>query len=466
MEDIKILEKYSKAGPRYTSYPTAPHFSESFNSLDWQEEISKASNNPLSLYTHIPFCDTLCYFCGCNMITTNRYDRVEDYLQTLYKEMLANAKLINKHGLRNVEQLHWGGGTPTFLRPDDISKLAGWMKSIFGKNNQFSENAEISCEIDPRELSFEHLSALRESGFNRVSFGVQDLDPKVQKAVNRIEPAEMVTEVFGWAKKLEFSSINLDLMTGLPHQSLEGFSKTLDLVLNLRPNRFAVFAYAHLPNMIKHQTLIPDDTLPDFPTRLQLQLLVRHRLQEAGYINVGMDHYALPDDELIIAQKNHTLWRNFQGYTTHKNCDILAFGVSAISQTQNVYGQNIKKINDYEQAIADTGFAVMRGYKLTIDDQIRRSAISRIMCHLFLDINDFCKEWNINFNSYFAKAIDSLKPMIEDEFLTIDDKAIIINKKGVTFIRNIAMCFDAYIDKQVEFNTPKGKKYYSFSKTI
>lgn len=470
MDEISLLEKYSKAAPRYTSYPTAPHFSDSFTSHDWREELTlgQTSNRGLSLYAHIPFCDTLCYFCGCNMIATNRYDRVENYLQTVKKEMANTAQIINAQKRRVVEQLHWGGGTPTFLQPEDIKRLATWMGEYFGdvKTKQFSENAEISCEIDPRELTFEHLQALRESGFNRVSFGVQDIDPKVQKAVNRIEPEAMVREVFGWAKKLGYLSINLDLMTGLPYQSVAGFDKTLDVVLDLRPNRFAVFAYAHLPLMIKHQTLIVEESLPDFRTRLELQILVRNRLTNAGYINIGMDHYALPDDELVIAQKEQTLWRNFQGYTTRKNCDILAFGVSAISQSENVYMQNIKKLNDYEENITKEGLAVLRGYKLTADDHIRRSAIARVMCHLVLDIKEFEKEWQINFNEYFAKALASLPPLVNDGLIEINQEQIIVRQKGLPFIRNIAMVFDVYLEKQIEIETRKGKQIHSFSKTI
>ena len=470
MDQFALLEKYSKPGPRYTSYPTAPHFSESFTSYDWKQELVKSqeSKHPLSIYLHIPFCDTLCYFCGCNMIATNRYHRVENYLQTIKKEMQKTAEIINRKNNRYVDQLHWGGGTPSFLKPDDIQRLASWIHEIFGEalNNEkrISKQAETSSEIDPRELTFEHLQALFESGFNRISFGVQDLDEKVQKAVNRIEPESMVREVFSWSKKLGFESINIDLMTGLPHQTIEGFNKTLDNIVELRPNRVAVFAYAHLPKMIKHQNLIPQKSIPDFQTRIKLQILARERLTNAGYINIGMDHYALDDDELVIAQRNHTLGRNFQGYTTRKDCELIGFGLSAISQTNDTYAQNHKKINYYENAIANDDFATMRGCRLTKDDQIRRSAISKIMCHLELDKNEFLKKWGIDFNDYFNQAQLQLEPLVEDELLYSDDNKISVTSKGLPFIRNIAMCFDAYLEKPIDITS--NKKLPSFSKTV
>jgi oxygen-independent coproporphyrinogen-3 oxidase len=308
-DHLALLEKYSRPGPRYTSYPTAPHFHEGINNEAWEQELQHGRNltRPLSLYFHLPFCDTLCYFCGCNMIATHRYHRVPPYLQTLRREMEKVVSAVGQHRL--VRQLHWGGGTPTFLKPEDIRLLAGWIRELFGQQGKYScdengaENAEIGCEIDPRELSFEHLQALRESGFNRVSFGVQDLDHTVQQAVNRIQPEAMVRQVYQWARELGFSSINLDLMTGLPHQTVDGFAKTLEVILELAPDRLAVFAYAHLPQMIRHQSLIPDASLPDFNTRLALQMMVRQRLSAAGYINIGMDHYAKPSDEMVIAQK-------------------------------------------------------------------------------------------------------------------------------------------------------------------
>lgn len=449
---VKLLEKYSKALPRYTSYPTAPHFHESFATPSWHTALieSSRSSRPLSLYVHIPFCDTLCYFCGCNMIATHRYHRVEPYLQNVRREMETIAAIIGNH--RIVQQIHWGGGTPTFLKPEDIARLASWMRELFGQqgrfdlNDQGQETVEMGCEIDPRELTQEHLSALRQAGFNRLSFGVQDLDPKVQLAVNRIEPEDMVRRVYEWSRSLGFSSINLDLMTGLPHQTVESFTKTIDVVMDLAPDRLAVFSYAHLPQMIKHQSLIPESALPPFETRLALQNLVRDRLSLAGYINVGMDHYAKSTDEMVIAQQQKTLWRNFQGYTTHKDCDILAFGVSAISQTENVYCQNQKKINDYEAHITQHGLAAMRGIKLSHDDQLRRDIISRLMCHLSLDIPEFEAQWNINVREYFPQAFELLTPMQDDGLVTLSTLNINVTPLGVPFIRNIVMGFDAYLN--------------------
>lgn len=464
MNAKKLLEKYSRPGPRYTSYPTAPHFHEHFNRQSWQEELIAGAQNqrPLSLYAHIPFCDTLCYFCGCNMIATHRYERVERYLQALFGEMDRVAQLLGQ--TRTVEQLHWGGGTPTYLHPEDIDRVAKALRHRFADNGKYAcdeqgnEIAEISCEIDPRELTFAHLQALRENGFNRVSFGVQDLDPQVQLSVNRIEPESMVREVFGWSKQLGFQSINLDLMTGLPHQSLKSFEQTLAVILDLKPDRLAVFAYAHLPQMIRHQRLIPEASLPDFDTRLELQLMVRTRLLAEGYINIGMDHYALPSDEMVRAQQQKTLWRNFQGYTTHKDCDILAFGVSAISQTETVYCQNHKKINDYQAHIAAYGLATQRGVRLSTDDQIRRDAISRLMCHLELDIPAFEKQWNINVRDYFAQAFTHWQTLQEDGLVHVSTDHIRVPAIGLPFIRNIVMGLDAYLAKAPESNR--------FSKTI
>ncbi|MDP1905010.1 MAG: oxygen-independent coproporphyrinogen III oxidase [Pseudomonadota bacterium] len=445
-----LLEKYSKPGPRYTSYPTAPYFHTGFSEADWIEEIT-TSQDPargLSLYAHIPFCDTLCYYCGCNMVATGDYSKAGHYLGYLERELERVAKLTDPRRL--VKQLHWGGGTPTYLRPDDIRRLMEMMRSRFN----IAPDAEMGCEADPRELTREHLVALRESGFNRLSIGVQDLDERVQKSVNRVQPEELIKTVYGWARELGFSSINMDLIVGLPHQTLDSFAHTLDKVVPWAPDRFAIFAYAHVPWMKKHQKLINEADLPSFTTRLDLQQLIHERLGAAGYSNIGMDHYARPEDEMIKAQASKTLWRNFQGYTTHKDCDIYAFGASSISETPNCYMQNEKNLKKYQEMIGKGGLAVERGLKLTRDDQIRRDAITRIMCDMELDKPGFAAAWNIDFDAYFAEGLADLPPLVDDGLVSLESSRIVVTELGRLFLRNIAMCFDGYL-KQASQEQPR-----------
>jgi oxygen-independent coproporphyrinogen-3 oxidase len=437
----QLLEKYSRPGPRYTSYPTAPYFHTGFTEADWLQELrtSQDAARGLSLYVHIPFCDTLCYYCGCNMVATGDYDKAQRYLAILEQEMARVAELTEAQ--RRVEQLHWGGGTPTYLKPEDIRRLMQAIRRHF----HIAPEAEMGCEADPRELTREHLVALRESGFNRLSIGVQDLDERVQQAVNRVQPAALIAEVYGWARELGFASINMDLIVGLPHQSVTSFSRTLDQVLAWAPDRFAVFAYAHVPWMKKHQKLIREADLPDFATRLALQQLIHDRLGAAGYVNIGMDHFAKPEDELVQAQRAKTLWRNFQGYTTHKDCDIYAFGASSISQTRSVYAQNEKNLKRYQERVASGHLPVERGLRLTREDMLRRDLITRIMCDLELDYADFSATWGIDFTSHFADALTELPPLAADGLVTLTDRGLKVTDLGRLFLRNIAMCFDAYL---------------------
>ena len=438
---IELLQKYSKAGPRYTSYPTAPYFHESFDEAAWRAELAASQDvtRPLSLYYHIPFCDTLCYYCGCNMIATGHYEKVSPYLDSLEAEMDAVAALTDP--ARVVRQLHWGGGTPTYLKPEDIGRLMGAIRRRF----TIADDAELGCEADPRELTRDHVAALREAGFNRLSFGVQDLDEKVQKATNRIHPAPMVEQAFRWGRELGFSSINMDLIVGLPHQNVESFAGTLEQLLAWAPDRFAIFGYAHVPWMKKHQSLINEADLPDFATRLALQDLIHQRLTAAGYVNIGLDHYAKPEDDMVKAQNSKTLWRNFQGYTTHKNCDMLGFGASSIGQTRNTYVQNHKKLRVYQESVAATGMAVERGLRLTRDDEIRRDAITRVMCDLELDAAAFSAEWGVNCWEYFADALPELEAQAADGFMTLDGGTLKVTELGRRFLRNIAMTFDYYL---------------------
>jgi len=440
----ELLHKYCKTGPRYTSYPTAPYFHESFGPAQWEEELQNVQDKErdISLYTHIPFCDTLCYYCGCNMIATKDYRKAETYLQVLLREIDRVAALTNPR--RKVRQLHWGGGTPTYLRPDDLRRLYDYLAAKFS----IAPDAEIGCEMDPRGLTLEHIRALRQSGFNRVSLGVQDLDGKVQHAVNRVQPEALIRKVYGWIREEEFESVNFDLMVGLPHQTPETFEHTLDTVIGMAPDRFAVFNYAHVPWMKKHQKLIAEETLPQLEQRLALQKLTLEKLTAAGYVYIGMDHFARPDDELVKAQETKTLYRNFQGYTTHKDCDILALGASAISQTDEVYAQNVKVLSEYRGMVEAGKLPVERGMRISREDKMRREAITRMMCDLELDKAAFGKQWNIDFDSHFADALAELQEMQADGLVVLEPEAVRVTAAGRVFLRNIAMAFDGYLRQQ------------------
>jgi oxygen-independent coproporphyrinogen-3 oxidase len=439
-----LLEKYSKAGPRYTSYPTAPYFTEAFGEKEWLDEINTTQGlgRDLSLYVHVPFCDTLCYYCGCNMVATHDYSKADTYLGYLFQEIDRVAALTSPD--RQAKQVHWGGGTPTFLKPADIRRLFQHLASRFN----IAPDAEISCELDPRELSREHIAALAESGFNRVSMGVQDLDETVQKAVNRVQPEALIRQVFGWLREAGFNSINIDLMVGLPHQSVESFTPTLDKIVALGPDRLAVFNYAHVPWMKKHQKLIVESDLPDLPTKLALQKLIMERLAAEGYVYIGMDHFAKADDEIVKAQRSKTLYRNFQGYTTNRNCDIYAFGVSAISQTEDVYVQNAKNLAEYQRRIGAGGLATERGLRISRDDKIRREAISHVMCDLELDKAKFGAQWGIDFDTFFAESLPELQDLAADGLVQLEPGVIKVTETGRIFLRNIAMPFDAYLRQQ------------------
>lgn len=440
----ELLHKYCKAGPRYTSYPTAPYFHEGFGPTQWEEELrsSQDKGRDISLYTHIPFCDTLCYYCGCNMIATKDYSKATAYLEVLFKEIDRVADLTSQSG--KVRQLHWGGGTPTYLNPDDIRRLYTHLASKFS----IAADAEIGCEMDPRELTRDHVRALRESGFNRLSLGVQDLDDQVQHAVNRVQPEALIREVYGWVRDEGFNSVNFDLMVGLPHQTPSSFEKTLDRVIGMGPDRFAVFNYAHVPWMKKHQKLIVEETLPQIDARLELQKLTLEKLTAAGYVYIGMDHFARPDDELVKAQQAKTLYRNFQGYTTHKSCDILAFGASAISQTDEVYAQNVKVLSEYRTKVDSGKLPIDRGLKITREDKLRREAITQIMCDLELDKAAFGKQWDIDFDTYFSQGLEELKGMQDDGLVELEKDKVLVTEAGRVFLRNIAMAFDAYLHQQ------------------
>ena len=444
--DLKKFEKYDKPGPRYTSYPTAPQFNENFKREDYLDEIVKTNYGEqtpdLSLYFHIPYCDTLCYFCGCNMLITRNRDRINEYIKYLQKEIdLIRAYILPD---RKVAQHHWGGGTPTYLNPDEINQLSSYINQSFA----FKDDAEVSCEIDPRELTKAHLEALRNNGFNRISMGVQDFNEKVQKAVNRIQPEDMTRQVINWVRELGFHSINLDLIYGLPFQSLDTFADTVDKIIDIPPDRIAVFNYAHVPWMKKHQALIHPEDLPAPEEKLDILKTTIEKLTGAGYVFIGMDHFAKPDDELSTALKEKKLYRNFQGYSTNAGADLYAFGITSISQLKNIYAQNYKTEKEYYKALDDEQIPTAKGYRLTEDDQIRREVIMKLMCDFELNFKSIEDKFNINFKDYFAWGLNNLKEMQKDELVEISNEGITVKDMGRLLIRNIAMNFDGYIERK------------------
>lgn len=446
--DIDLMKKYDRAGPRYTSYPTAPYFHEGVDQQSYVDHIRSANEvNPdqdISLYFHLPFCDTLCYFCGCNMLLTRNSQQIDTYIDYLNKEM----QLIRPHigPNRRVAQLHWGGGTPTSLSAEQIRRLGQLIFQQFRPR----PGAEISVEIDPRELTRDHMRVLRESGFNRCSLGVQDFDPKVQEAVNRIQPEEITRSAIDWARELEFESLNLDLMYGLPFQTPATYEKTLDKILEFDPDRLAVFNYAHLPKMIKHQRLIKDEWLPGPEEKLNLLKMSVEKLTEAGYVYIGMDHFAKPEDELTLAMQNGTLYRNFQGYSTHSGLDVFAFGMTGISILSDLYVQNFKKLKTYYHALDLGKLPVMRGVEVTEDDTLRREVITELMCNFRLVKADIETKYNIEFDQTFGDALANLEAFQEDGLVTLEKDAIRVSEMGRLLIRNIVMNFDAYLMKKTD----------------
>lgn len=444
--DLDLIKKYDKPGPRYTSYPTAPQFNESFKHEQYLDEIIKTnygSNLPdLSLYYHLPFCDTLCYFCGCNMIITRNRQRVKDYIKYLKKEIdMVRTYLLPD---RKVAQLHWGGGTPTHLDPDEIADLRNYINESFN----FKPDAEQGCEIDPRGLTREHLAALRNGGFNRISMGVQDFNEKVQKAVNRFQPEDITRQTVQWVRELGFHSINLDLMYGLPFQTVETFADTVDRVIDISPDRIAVFNYAHVPWLKKHMALIHPEDIPAAEEKLQILKMTIEKLTSAGYVFIGMDHFSKPDDELAVAFREKKLYRNFQGYSTNAGADLYAMGITAISQLSRVYAQNYKTEKEYFAAIDSEILPVTKGYYLSDDDMLRRQVITKLMCDFELNIPSIEEQFNISFKEYFAWGLNNLKQMTGDGLVSVSDREIKVTDMGRLLIRNIAMNFDGYIERK------------------
>ena len=446
--DLGLLRKYDRPGPRYTSYPTAPLFSSSFTAEEYKQEIL-ATNTPdassdISLYFHFPFCDTLCYFCGCTMMVTRDRTRIAEYIGYLKREIDMVAPHLSKN--RKVTQIHWGGGTPTHLTPEEILDIGEFIKARFNVD----PDVEMSVEIDPRELTQRHLGTLRHVGFNRMSMGVQDFDERVQKAVNRMQPEEMSLQVFKWAEALDFHSINIDLIYGLPFQSISSFEQTVRKVLQFSPERIAVFNYAHVPWLKKHQQLIRQEDLPTVEEKLDILKMTIEVLSAHGYEYIGMDHFAKPTDELCIAQKEKTLYRNFQGYSTKSGADLYGFGMSSISHFQNIYAQNEKGLQEYYKAIDAGELATHVGYRMTYDDHVRKHVIMRLMCDLELDKRAVERKFEIDFDEYFASSIPQLQQFVDDGLVELQPDCIRIVGAGRLLLRNIAMCFDAYLDSMMK----------------
>ncbi|MCF7980716.1 MAG: oxygen-independent coproporphyrinogen III oxidase [Pseudomonadales bacterium] len=440
--DADMLKKYDTFGPRYTSYPTALQFSPEFTEQDYREELEESNlqSNPLSLYYHIPYCESLCFYCACNKIITHTFDRAIPYLERLHKEVVMQAALVSDQRL--VNQLHFGGGTPTFLSDEQLQQLMLVTEQHFKMAPV--DQREFSIEIDPRAVRGNTIAMLREFGFNRVSLGVQDFDEKVQKAVNRQQSVEQTQAVLDAARQSGYQSINMDLIYGLPHQTVASFSRTLDTIITMRPERLAIYSYAHLPHRVKAQTLIKAEDLPDAVTKLSLLELTINRLQEAGYVYIGMDHFALPDDELVRAKEKGTLQRNFQGYSTHADTDMIGMGVTSIGKVNNAYSQNERFEKGYFKAIDAGHLAVFQGYRLSEDDKLRRTVIQELMCQGVVDFETIEKRYQIDFRSYFAEELNRLLPLEEDDLVTLSTQQIRVQPFGRLLLRNIAMVFDAY----------------------
>lgn len=451
MRDYKAFVKFSKAGPRYTSYPTAVEFNSNFT-YEQYTQILKEQNRDLSLYFHLPFCRSACYFCGCNVIYTAKEENKQRYLDYIFKELQMLKDFTNTK--RKVVQMHFGGGTPTFFSAKQLQRLIQSIKSVF---SNFDENAEISCEIDPRFLNEEQTQILTQNGFNRISFGVQDFDEKVQKEIHRIQPFELSKNAVDMVRKYGIGSVNMDLIYGLPFQSLQSFENTLQKALLISPERLAIFNYAHVPWLKKNMRKFNENDLPSPDVKLAILEFCENFLSQNGYEMIGMDHFAKADDELFKALKNGSLHRNFQGYTTKGGADLLGIGLTSIGEGQRHYAQNFKDMPSYERAIDEGRLPFERGVVLSNDDELRKVVIMNLMANFALNIEKIEEEFKIDFFSYFKEDLELLDEY--KDFVHYDKKWLKVNETGILLIRNIAMCFDAYMKKISE-----EKKV--FSKTV
>ena len=443
--DWSLLRRYDRPAPRYTSYPAAPHFSREFGDRALREAARESNGDPiprrLALYVHVPFCTSPCFYCGCNRIITRDHARAGPYLATLYHEIAIAAALFDRD--REVVQVHFGGGTPNFLSAAELGDVVQTLRRHFCFSDR---DTELSIEVDPRTLRPDDVAALAAIGFTRASLGVQDFDPAVQKAVNRIQTVGETLAIIDACRRHGFRSVNIDLLYGLPEQTPEGFGRTLDTVIGARPDRLAVYGYAHLPEMFPAQRRISRFELPDAQAKLDLLQLAIEKLEDAGYVYIGMDHFALPDDDLALAQERGHLNRNFMGYTAHADSDVLGFGVSAISHVGATYSQNPRDLSAWQAAIDNGRLPVFRGLRMSDDDQLRADVIQSLMCQAEIPVAALERRYAIDFGSYFRDALARLEPMIEDGLVRIDVGRIGVTSQGRFFLRNIAMCFDAYID--------------------
>ena len=443
--DTELVERYGGRGPRYTSYPTALQFSESLTDSDYCENALKSNSSglPLSLYVHIPFCQSLCYYCGCNKIVTRNAERVDRYLAMLDREIDLQATLFDKS--RVVEQLHFGGGTPTYLDEKQLDHLMAKLERAF--TFESGGHREYSIEVDPRTVGAADIRRLADKGFNRLSLGIQDFNPLVQQAVNRLQAPDDVQNLVCAAREEKFKSISFDLIYGLPRQTVASFDRTLETVIAMRPDRLAVYNYAHLPQRFKGQRMINDADIPQPEVKLDILQHTISRLGDAGYEYIGMDHFALPEDEMAQARQSGTLQRNFQGYSTHRHCDLVALGVSAIGSIGNVFSQNAVTTMEYEALLQVNQLPIRKGIVVDRDDQIRGAVIQALMCYDRLSFEAFDTDYGINFKDYFAKEIDRLQPLAGDGLVTLDPSGITISRTGRLLLRSIAMVFDRYIDQ-------------------
>jgi oxygen-independent coproporphyrinogen-3 oxidase len=449
----ELLEKYNVQGPRYTSYPTAPEWNDAVRAADYEAACvrANAASRPVSLYVHLPFCDEQCWFCGCFMKIVPKPDRqggergeIEGYLGDLHREIDHLAAKIDPR--RRIDQVHWGGGTPTYLSPAQCDRLAQHLLDAFRP----APDAEVSVEIDPRVTTPEHLAVLRERGFNRVSMGVQDFDPEVQELVNRVQPFELTKELVDAARALGYLSVNIDMIYGLPGQRRTGFAASVEQIITLRPDRVAMYSYAHVPWLKRPQRVLAAH-LPEGPEKFAIFVSGIERFVSAGYVYIGMDHFALPHDEIVKAQNERTLHRNFQGYTTRAGCDLYGLGVSAISSVDDTYVQNTKDYAEYHAAAAAGRFSTIRGHRLTTDDVLRREVITRLLCHCVIKKREIEREFGLaSFDETFAAATAKLPGFVDDGMVVTNPEEIRVTTMGRIFIRNVAMLFDAYLEKKAD----------------
>ena len=446
--DKDLIRRYDTFGPRYTSYPTAVQFTTDFDLEDYLGGVKHSNEDPipspLSLYLHIPFCDTICYYCGCSKVITKDKSKATHYIDLLKQEIKLQGALFAKD--RIVTQIHWGGGTPTFLNDKEIYEIIECIRDNF--NVPAGNEVEFGIEVDPRTVDQQRLKNLNNLGFNRISFGVQDFDSSVQKAVNRVQSNEQIKQHIIDSRKLHYQSINIDLMYGLPKQSVHSFSKTLDTTIELNPDRIAIYNYAHLPEMFKPQRRINEDELPSAEEKLNILQLCIDKLQNAGYVYIGMDHFAKASDDLVKAQQEGSLHRNFQGYSTHADCDMIAMGITAISRIGDNYSQNVRTIDEYESYLKQNKIPVFRGIELENDDILRREIINQLMCNNNLDIKKLEKKWGINFNKYFKSSLGNLQKMADDGLLNIEKTKLTVTTSGRLLARSICMQFDRYLQEK------------------